>query len=205
MSAFFFLKWKHWIVAQIQEVFVWRLTFSILGVHPCLCAAVILAFLCTWFIKLNLDMYVCVFKDSDVFTMEGGGEKDNERLRVTSRAPENTNPDWVQTAHRQALFERWRSICLLTSWGRSRAGVMGLSPHLKVMSKDEDVFSVVTVMALPSRPQLWQRMFALLSLYNHDYKSACSFSHGFRCLQAPASRLILMVPVCTCLPERPSL
>lgn len=29
-------------------------------------------------------MYVCVFKDGDVFTMGGGGEKDKERLRVTS-------------------------------------------------------------------------------------------------------------------------
>lgn len=56
------------------------------------------------------------------------------------------NPDWVQTARMQALFERWRAIHLLTSWGRSRAGVTGLSPHLKVMSKDEDMFSVVTVM-----------------------------------------------------------
>lgn len=29
-------------------------------------------------------MYVCVFKDGDVFTMGGGGEKDKERLRMTS-------------------------------------------------------------------------------------------------------------------------
>lgn len=29
-------------------------------------------------------MYVCVFKDGDVFTMGGGGEKEKERLRVTS-------------------------------------------------------------------------------------------------------------------------
>lgn len=36
-----------------------------------LCAAFILAFLCSWFIKLNLDMDVCVLKDGDLFTVQG--------------------------------------------------------------------------------------------------------------------------------------
>lgn len=190
---------------------MWRLTFSVLGEHLCLCAAVILAFLCTWFRKLNLDM--C--SQRWWLFHHGGrgweGQRETEsdfqgsRKYLVHRSGFPANPDWVQTAHTQALFERWRAIHLLTSWGRSRAGVTGLSPHMKVTSKDEDVLSVVTVTALLSRPQLWQKMSALLSLYNHDYKSACSFSCGFRCLQAPASRLILMVPVCTCLSERPSL
>lgn len=110
-------------------------------------------------------MYVCVFKYGDVFTMGGGGEKDKrdwEWLLVLGtqglccfqgsmkyllhRSGFLADLDWVQTARTQALFERWRAIHLLTSWGRSRAGVTGLSSHLKVKSKDEDVFSVVTVM-----------------------------------------------------------
>lgn len=100
---------------------MWSLTFSILGVHLCLCAAVTLAFLFTWFIKLNLDMYVCVLKDSDFFTMGGGGEKDNERLRVTSRAPENTRSialafQLIQTeykllTHRHCLKDGVPSTC----------------------------------------------------------------------------------------------
>lgn len=72
---------------------MWRLTFSVLGVHLRLCAAFILAFLCSWLITLNLDMYVCVFKDGDVFTMGGRGEKDKDfwcwvlKPFAASRAP----------------------------------------------------------------------------------------------------------------------
>lgn len=66
-------------------------------------------------------MYVCVFKDGDVFTMGRGGEKDNERLTVTSRALENTRCialafQLVQTeykllAHRHCLKGGMPSTC----------------------------------------------------------------------------------------------
>lgn len=66
-----------------------------------------------------------------------------------------------------------------------RDGTTELSRHLQIISKDENRFRVETVMAFCCNfHKLTRRMFALLSLYNHNYRSTCSFRQAFRCLQA---------------------